>query len=64
MGIFSVLIPLALLAVVAVLVIGLVSMLKGGEFNAKYGNRLMRWRVILQAAAVILIVLYLVAGKN
>ncbi len=64
MGVFSVLIPLALLAVVAVLVIGLVSMLKGGEFNDKYGNRLMRWRVILQAAAVTLIVLHLVVGKN
>jgi|TARA_B100000315_G_scaffold213883_1_gene212070 nitrogen fixation-related uncharacterized protein len=60
MSIFSVLIPLALLAVVAVLVIGLISMLKGGEFNDKYGNRLMRWRVILQAAAVVLIVLHLV----
>ena len=44
--------------------LGLVAMLKGGEFNDKYGNRLMRWRVILQATAVVLIVLYLVVGKN
>lgn len=57
---FSILIPLALAAVAIVLLIGVVSMLKGGAFNDKYGNTLMRWRVILQATAVVLMVLSMV----
>ena len=64
MSIFSLLIPLALVAVGVALVIGIFSMVKGGEFNDKYGNALMRWRVALQAIAVGLIVLSLVLGKE
>ena len=59
----SILLPLALLAVLAVLVVGILSMLKGGEFNRKYGNLLMRWRVGLQALALVLIVVSLVLGS-
>ena len=43
---------LAMIAVFGVLVIGLISMIKGGPFNEKYGNRLMRLRVILQGVAL------------
>ena len=64
MSFLSALIPLALLAVVAVLVLGIVSMLKGGEFNDRYGNRLMRWRVILQVVAVVLIGAHFVVGSG
>jgi hypothetical protein len=46
---------LVALAVAAVLVIGLVSMIKGGEWNKKYGNKLMMARVGLQAVAVVLL---------
>ena len=41
-----------------VLIIGIVSMLRGGEFNNKWGNKLMRARVAFQAISVILIVLF------
>jgi hypothetical protein len=34
---------------------------KGGEFNRKHGNRLMRWRLGAQAVAVALIVLFVYA---
>ena len=54
MTIFTALISIALLAVLGVLITGIVSMFRGGEFNEKYGNRLMRWRVILQFAAIII----------
>lgn len=54
---FLVVVILALLAVLAVLVLGLVSLAKGGAFNQKYGNKLMRARIILQLAAVGLLVL-------
>ncbi len=58
------LLPLALLAVLAVLALGITSMLKGGEFNKKYGNLLMRWRVGLQGLALVLIVISLVVGNG
>jgi hypothetical protein len=48
---------LAMLSVLAVLIIGLFSMIKGGEFNAKYGNRLMQARVYLQGLALALLAL-------
>ena len=48
---------LVLLAVFIVLLVGIISMLRGGDFNKKWGNKLMRARVVLQALAVILILL-------
>jgi len=56
MKLFSFLMVLAMAAVLLVLIVGLFGMLKGGAFNRKYGNRLMRWRVALQALAIILFV--------
>jgi hypothetical protein len=47
----------ALAAVVAVLFAGLFAMARGGEFNRKYGNKLMRWRVVLQGSAIVLFAL-------
>jgi len=51
------LIMIILFAVLLVLIFGVFSMLRGGEFNKRWGNKLMRARVILQAFAVFLIVL-------
>ena len=47
-----------------VLFTGLFSMVRGGDFNKKYGNRLMRLRVLFQAIAIVVfvIVLYLREG--
>ncbi len=51
----------ALVATLAVLLIGVIAMLRGGDFNAKYGNKLMRARVAMQALAVALMFsLYLI----
>ncbi len=44
-----------LIAVVVVLLSGVVLMFRGGPVNSKYGNLLMRWRVGLQALAVLLL---------
>jgi hypothetical protein len=46
---------LAMLATVAVLIIGLVGFFQGGAFNERYGNRLMQARVALQLLAVTLL---------
>lgn len=56
---------LACLAVVAVLLLGLGGFAGGGEFNRKNSNKLMRYRIIAQFVAVILIVLFVyVSGKG
>jgi hypothetical protein len=60
----SLLVFLAMLSVLAVLVIGIISMIKGGEFNKKYGNQLMQARVILQGIALILLaIIFFSAAK-
>ena len=48
---------IALLAVVAILAVGIGGFGIGGSFNAKNGNRMMRWRIIAQAVAIALILL-------
>lgn len=57
MNTLYILVVITILAVLIVLMIGLGGFMGGGEFNRKYGNRLMRWRVILQGVAVILILI-------
>ena len=46
-----------LAAVVVVLITGIVGMLRGGEFNRRYGHKLMRARVILQGVAILVLAL-------
>ena len=58
---FTILLGVAMAAVLASLVIGLGAMVKGGEFNKKYGNKLMRARVGLQGIALVCFVCALVA---
>jgi hypothetical protein len=48
----------AVIAVFVVLAVGLIGMFRNKEFNRKYGNTLMRARVVTQLFAVILIALY------
>ncbi len=54
----------AVLVVLVVLMIGLGSFTSGGEFNRKYSNKLMRLRIIAQAVAVGLILLYAIMRGN
>ncbi len=51
----KILVAIALVATVVVLFTGVVSMARGGSFNARWGNKLMRLRVIVQGAAVALL---------
>ncbi len=46
---------LACIVVVAILAIGIGGFAKGGEFNRKYGNKLMRMRIAAQFVALLLI---------
>lgn len=56
-GFFYIAMIVAMFLTLAVLATGLVSMVKGGEFNQKYGNKLMRARVYMQGAALLLFAL-------
>ncbi len=53
--VLKVLFGVALAATVVVLFAGVVSMARGGSFNARWSNKLMRLRVVLQGAAVALL---------
>ena len=51
----SVLLGLALVAVLVVLITGVVVFARGGEANQRHANRLMNLRVATQAAAVLIL---------
>ncbi|AWB47405.1 twin transmembrane helix small protein [Gemmobacter aquarius] len=49
---------LSALVVLAILMLGIGSFGKGGEFNRRHANRIMRYRIAAQAVAVVLIVTF------
>lgn len=54
-----IILAVACLVVVAILALGIGSFAKGGEFNRKNANRLMRYRIYAQAIAVVLLMTFL-----
>lgn len=62
MNIFQFALPIAMGAVVIVLVLGLWNMMRGG--NSNLSQKLMRWRVGLQFVAVILVMAGLYFSEN
>ena len=54
----------AMTSVLAVMGLGIFSMVKGGEFNKKYGNKLMQARVVLQGLALALLALAYYASQS
>ena len=60
-----ILVAIACLAVLAVLMIGVGGFARGGDFNKKYANKIMRLRILLQAIAVLLILIFVTfAGRG
>lgn len=55
---------LAMLVVLAVLATGIGGFARGGEFNRKHGNRMMRWRIIAQAVALALVMVFIWMRSN
>lgn len=55
--VFFILMLIAMLLTLASLVMGMICMIKGGTFNEKYGNKLMRARVTLQGISIALFAL-------
>ncbi len=61
---FPWLIIIAVAATLIVLVFGVVTMLRQGGFNAQRSNRLMRYRLVFQFAAIALIAIAFLFGNK
>ena len=51
-------VAVAVLAVAAILAVGIGGFARVGDFNRKHANRIMRWRIIAQAVPIALILIY------
>ncbi len=63
-AVLPMLIILSLIAVLIVLGVGIIGMLRGGDFNRRYGNKLMRVRVATQGLAILLILLFVAVSRS
>jgi len=61
---FFVALLIAMVITLGVLATGIIGMARGGEFNAKYGNKLMRARVISQGVTIAIFALAILFGAN
>ena len=61
---FFVLVVIAVLLVAGILLFGIGTFGKGGDFNRKYANKIMRWRIGAQFVAVCLILAYVWLGRG
>ena len=52
----------AMLATLGVLFFGIITMARGGDFNLKYGNKIMRTRIVLQGVALLIFAIIMVLG--
>ena len=63
-SIFLILAIVTCLIVLIILMFGIGSFAKGGNFGRKYSNKLMIWRIIAQAVAVLLIIVFVYFEKK
>ena len=55
---------IAMLATLGVLFFGIITMARGGDFNLKYGNKIMRARIVLQALVLLIFaIIMVIAGR-
>lgn len=52
---FNILIPASLILVFAILCFGIYAMFRGGDFGRSWSNRMMRFRVVAQFVAVVVL---------
>jgi Flp pilus assembly pilin Flp len=60
----KIIVAIALAAVALILIAGVSTMFVGGEFARKWSNRLMRYRVLAQFIAIVIIMLVLYFGTR
>ena len=59
-----IIVAIACLAVVVVLMVGVLGFARGGDFNRKYANKIMRLRLLAQFIAVVLIVVFVLLRRG
>ncbi len=58
-------VAIAVLIVLGILLTGIGGFAKGGDFNKKHANKVMRYRIYAQAIAIVLIMIFvLVRGSG
>jgi len=50
-----IIVAVAVLAVLVILMVGIAGFARGGEFNRRHANRIMRYRVAAQFVAIVVI---------
>jgi ABC-type glycerol-3-phosphate transport system permease component len=54
----------AMMITLGVLLLGLFSMARGGDFDKRNANRFMRWRVIAQGIAILLFIVFMMTWHH
>lgn len=62
-GFVPFLVVAAVILTALVLLVGVAGFARGGEFNRKNGNKLMRLRILFQAVAIVLICIAIYASR-
>lgn len=57
-------VAIACVGVLVILGVGIGGFTRGGDFNRKYANKIMRWRIGAQFIAVVLILLFVLIRRN
>ncbi len=55
---------IACLVVLGILLTGIGGFAKGGDFNRKHANKIMRWRIYAQFIAIVLILLFVLIRRG
>ena len=55
---------IACLIVLGILLTGVGGFAKGGDFNRKHANKIMRWRIYAQAVAIVLILIFVLVRRG
>lgn len=57
-------VAVAVLIVLGILLTGIGGFAKGGDFNKKHANRIMRYRIYAQAVAIALILVFVLVRRG
>ena len=57
-------VAIAVLIVLFILLTGIGGFAKGGDFNRKHANKIMRYRIYAQAVAVVLILIFVLVRRG
>ena len=64
MGTMQIILVLFMVATLAVVVIGVITMAVNGKLNKNHSNKLMRIRVLFQAVAILIFVIIIWLARN